>query len=92
MVSFVEELAEGKEDLSDGDILEMQMIAIDQLQQERDDLEIENRRLRALNREQTASRVRVLKEIVRHRGVELKAHGEFLIRMAHSGLADCQGE
>jgi len=92
MVSFVEELAEGKEDLSDGDILEMQMIAIDQLQQERDNLEIENRRLRALNREQTASRVRVLKEIVRHRGVELKAHGEFLIRMAHSGLADCQGE
>ena len=92
MVSVMEELAESHEDLNDKDLLEMQMIAIDQLQQERDNLEIENIRLRALNREQTASRVSVLKEIVRHRGVELKAHGEFLIKMAHRGLADCQGE
>ena len=95
MVSFVEHLTASDEDgkeLNDKDLLEMQMITINQLQQERDNLEVENIRLRALNREQTASRVGVLKEIVRHRGVELKAHGEFLIKMAHSGLADCQGE
>lgn len=93
MVSYVEQLAASDEDgeeLNDKDLLEMQMITINQLQQERDNLEIENVRLRALNRQQTASRVGVLKEIVRHRGVELKAHGEFLIKMAHSGLADCQ--
>jgi hypothetical protein len=67
------------------DIIELAMISIEGLQRDRDHLEVENRRLRALNCEQTASSVRVLKEIVRHRGVQLKTHGEFLIKMAHSG-------
>jgi hypothetical protein len=92
MVSLVEQISssdkDGKE-IDDEDLIELQMIAIDQLQQERDNLEIENTRLRALNREQTASRVSTLKEIVRDRGVQLKTHGEFLIKMAHSGLSDC---
>jgi hypothetical protein len=79
---------DGKEH-DDRDIIELAMISIEGLQQDRDHLEVENIRLRTLNREQTASRVRVLKEIVRHRGVQLKAHGEFLIKMAHSGLSEC---
>jgi hypothetical protein len=62
----------------------------DVLTQERDNLEVENTRLRALNREQTTSRVSTLKGIVRHRGVQLKGHGEFLIKMAHSGLLECR--
>jgi hypothetical protein len=78
---------DGKEH-DDKDIIELAMISIEGLQQDRDHLEVENIRLRALNRELTASRVKVLKEIVRHRGVQFKAHGEFLIKMAHSGLLE----
>jgi hypothetical protein len=66
------------------------MIVIHQFQRDHDNLEIENIRLRALNREQTASRVSVLKGVVRHRGEEFKARGEFLIKMAHSGLSECE--
>jgi hypothetical protein len=92
MIELVEQIAasdkDGKE-LDDADIIELQMIAIEGLQRDRDHLEAENFRLQALNHEQTASRVSVLKEIVRRRGVELAAHGEFLIKMAHSGLSEC---
>jgi hypothetical protein len=78
---------DGKE-YNDKDIIELAMISIKGLQQDRDYLEVENIRLRALKREQTASSVRVLKEIIRHRGVQLKAHGEFLIKIAHSGSSE----
>ena len=83
-------LEAGSDTLEDGDIIELQMIAINTLEDELNSLETENTRLRALNREQTASRVRVLKEVVRHRGVQLREHGEFLVRIAHSGLAECR--
>ena len=73
--------AEAAEDCwDDGDIIALQMMVIEELQQRVDVVEEENVRLRALNREQTASRL----DLVRDRGAELKARGEILLKIAHA--------
>ena len=90
MASLVERLMAEDEDskvLDDKDILQLQVAVIESLRKDLAFLEDENRQLRALNQEQTIGRVKFLKEVIMHRGVELKAHGDFLIRIARGELS-----
>ena len=79
------------DNLSDGDIIGLQMLALTGLQEERnelieriDQLQSERTSLLALNQRQTDKRLEFLNEFIRQRGLDLRAHGTYLIEMSES--------
>jgi hypothetical protein len=75
--------------LSDGDLIQLQMIALHGLQQEKKELvthvqrvEEEKKRLLETVQQQANHRLAVLNGVIRQRGLELKSYGESLVAMA----------
>lgn len=76
---YKDEYGGDSEGLSDSEIIEMQMVALAALQRE-------NRKLLDLFRSQARKRMRFLSEVVKAKGLQMQAQGEFLKNMAQAEL------